>query len=215
MLVMDEEVIKKLNIFFNQYQVLKFKKGKTLYRPDDQILNIYLLKNGLIRQYIISEDGIESTINLFRPISFLPVMLVLSSQPNKYFFEAQTDVEVLEAPAEKVLEFLQKEPVVLFDLTRRFAAAIGGLATRVEELSFNKAINRLTSLLLFLADRFGQADGNKIIINLPLTHQDLASWASVSRETASRQLENLRKKGLIDYNKKIITILDKTRLQNL
>lgn len=184
-----------------------------MYRPDDPISNIYLLKTGLVRQYSITENGEEITINVFRPTSFLPIMLVLSGQPNKYFFEAQTDLFVFAAPFEKVLEFLQKEPTVLFDLTKRFAAAIGGLSTRVEELSFSGSKNRISSLILYLADKFGVTEGEKIIINLPLTHKDLATWVNLTRETTSRQLEKLTKEGTISYDHHIVTIKDLNKLK--
>lgn len=212
---MESKVSEKLNSFFSQYKLLKLKKGKIIYQPDDPISDIYLLKEGLVRQYSISKNGDEVTINVFRPISFLPIMLILSNQPNKYFFEAQTDLEVFGAPFEKVLEFLQKEPTVLFDLTKRFAAAIGGLTTRIEELSFNEARDHVTSLLLYLADRFGKTEDQKITINLPLTHQDLASWTSLTRETTSRQLEKLVKESVISFNHKYITILDIKRLEKV
>ena len=212
MFEMEPQVLEKLNSFFSQYKPLTIKKGKILYQPDDQILNIYLLKEGLVRQYSISEKGDEVTINVFRPYSFFPIMLILANQSNNYFFEAQTDITAFRAPAEKVIEFLKSEPEVLFDLTKRFSAAITGLSKRIEELSFDQASNRIASLLLYLAQRFGEQNDGEIIINLPLTHQDLASWTSLTRETASRQLKNLSSLGIISYNRQSITILDKNRL---
>lgn len=211
---MDNEIVKKLDSFFNQYKSLSLKKGKTLYQPNDPIHSIYLLKQGLIKQYAISENGEELTINVFRPNSFFPIMLILANQPNKYFFQAETDVLVFRAPIKKVSEFLQLNSDVLLDLTKRFSAAILGLSARLEELSFHQASNRISSLILYLADRFGEVKDSKTVINLPLTHQDLASWTSLTRETISRQLEQLSKKGLISYNRHSITILDKDKLQD-
>lgn len=211
----NTQIIKKLDSFFSQFKPLKIKKDKVLYQPDDPISNIYFLKTGLIRQYSISEDGEEVTINIFRPNSFLPIMLILSNKPNKYFFEAQTNLEVFEAPFQKVLEFLQKEPTVLFDLTRRFAAAIGGLTTRIEELSFRQSEERIKSLLNYLAEKFGKNDKNGLLINLPLTHKDIATWVNLTRETTSRQLENLTKEGIISFNHQYITILNQKRLEEV
>jgi len=210
----NNEIVKKLDSFFNRYKSLSLKKGKTLYQPNDPIHSIYLLKQGLIKQYAISENGEELTINVFRPNSFFPIMLVLANQPNKYFFQAKTDVAIFKAPTKEVLEFLKLNPDVLLDLAKRFSAAILGLSTRVEELSFYQAKNRVSSLLLYLAEKFGGTKNGKTVIKLLLTHQDLASWTSLTRETVSRQLEQLSKAGLINYNRHSITILDKDKLQN-
>ena len=209
---MNNEIVKKLDSFFNRYKSLSLKKGKTLYQPNDPIHSIYLLKQGLIKQYAISENGEELTINIFRPNSFFPIMLVLADQPNKYFFQAETDVAIFKAPTKEVLEFLRLNPVVLLDLAKRFSAAILGLSIRVEELSFHQAQNRVYSLLLYLAEKFGETKNGKTVIKLLLTHQDLASWTSLTRETVSRQLEQLSKQGVINYSQQSITIIDKNRL---
>lgn len=211
---MDPSVQKKVEDFFSKFTSKSFKKGTTLYRPDDPISEIFLIKNGLVRQYSISEGGEELIINIFRPFSFVPIMLILANQSNKYFFEAQTDVTAFMAPTEKVIEFLKQNPDVLLDLTKRFSAAIIGLTTRIEEISFNQASNRIASLLLYLAQKFGETKGKKITINLSLTHQDLASWTSLTRETTSRQLEYLSSLGIISYSRNSITILDKNKLNS-
>lgn len=211
---MDETVQKKVETFFSKFTPKSFKKGDVFLQPDDQVSNIFLIKEGLVKQYILSENGEELTINVFRPNSFFPIMLALANQPNKYFFEAQTNVSALRAPTKKVIEFLEENPDVLLDLTKRFSAAILGLSIRVEELSFHQASNRISSLLLYLAERFGEIKDSKIVIKLPLTHQDLASWTSLTRETVSRQLEQLSKEGIILYDRQSITILDKNRLLN-
>ena len=57
------------------------------------------------------------------------------------------------------------------------------------------------------AKRFGkvEADG-EITIMLPLTHQDIADIAGISRETASLAINKLEKKKIITYKKRLIAI---------
>ena len=50
------------------------------------------------------------------------------------------------------------------------------------------------------------ADG--IIINLPLTNQELANFCGTSREVVNRLLSDLRKNNAISVDKGIITIHD-------
>ena len=212
LLVMNEPLQQKLEDFFSKFTYIKFRKGKLFYQPNDPITDIFFIKEGLVKQYILSENGEELTLNIFRPNSFFPIMLVLANQPNKYFFQAETDIVTFKAPTKEVLEFLEVNPDILLDLTKRFAAAILGLSIRVEELSFHQAQNRVYSLLLYLAEKFGETKNGKTVIKLLLTHQDLASWTSLTRETVSRQLEQLSKQGVINYSQQSITILDKNRL---
>lgn len=214
LMVMNELVQQKIEAFFRKFTFIKFKRGDVFYRPNDPVIDIFFIKEGFVKQYIFSENGEGLTINIFRPNSFFPIMLVLANQPNKYFFEAQTNISTFRVPTKKVVEFLEENPDVLLDLTKRFSAAILGLSIRVEELSFHQASNRISSLLLYLAEKFGKTENGKTIINLSLTHQDLADWTSLTRETVSRQLEQLSKEGIIKSDRQFISILNKNKLHN-
>lgn len=209
---MEKSVEEKLNQFFSKFSSQKFKKGEQILEPEQKISQIFFIKKGLVRQYLISEEGEEITVNLFRPNSFFPVMLILSQTQNRHFFDATENVEALVAPAEKVVNFLKNEPEVLFDLTTRFAKAINGLSLRLEEVYTKNSYKRILSLLNYLAERFGEHTKKGIKINLNLTHQDIANWTEMSRETASRTLEKLAKQGLIKKEKHfyiVIPITDK------
>lgn len=67
--------------------------------------------------------------------------------------------------------------------------------------------------MLFLADRFGVKKGKKIIIEAPLTHSDVAMSINMTRETASRDLEELKRKGLVEYKNHLFTIKNMKRLR--
>lgn len=212
---MDPSVQRKLENFFSKYKLLSFKKGEVLVRAENPIFGVYLLKKGYIRQYVVSEDGDEITINIFRPISFIPMMLIIGQMENKYFFEAATPVEVWRAPVDKTLEFIKNDPEVLYNLAKRFAQGLNGIAQRLEDLMFENAEKRVGSLLSYLLSRFGEKDESNIVINLPLTHKDIAAWVNLTRETASRQIEKLIKQGIISYKNHLITVYQPQKLHKL
>jgi len=141
------------------------------------------------------------------------MMLAIGNTENKYHFETSSPVEVWRAPTDKMLDFVKNEPEVLFDLAKRFAAGLNGLAQRFEGLMFENAYNRVVSLLLYLSKRFGEKGRGGIIINLPLTHKDIAAWVNLTRETTSRQLEKLTEQEIISYNHQFITIKNPQKLK--
>jgi len=210
---MDQKVKLKLESFFSKYKEVKYKKGEIIIRPDDELSSIYLLRSGNIKQYSITEDGNEVTIHIFRPYSFFPTMLVVGESENTYYFEAIGSVELKRAPKADVIRLLKDEPEVLFDLTRRFALGINGLVKRLENLMYEDAYNRVISLLQYLSEKFGEKQDKHIVIKLPLTHRDIATWVNLTRETTSRQLEKLTKAGIISYYQKLITVKDPQKLE--
>jgi CRP-like cAMP-binding protein len=47
-----------------------------------------------------------------------------------------------------------------------------------------------------------------VLIEVPLRHQDIASSVNATRETASRELSGLERKGLIINKQSLITLKD-------
>lgn len=163
--------------------------------------------------YMITEDGLEASIHIFRPVSCFPMMLSLNKKSNRYYFEAMDHVELVSGPAKQVINFFKSDPDVLFDLTSRFAEAIVGLSLRIEQLVAQSSYSKIVSLLLYFSQVYGENKNNKIIIDLKYSHDDIAAWVGVARETVSRQMEKLEKKGLIRHSNHHIVIRDMEKLK--
>ncbi|MBI3443626.1 Crp/Fnr family transcriptional regulator [Candidatus Woesebacteria bacterium] len=198
----------KLYSFFDKFQPLSFKKGDLIIGPNEKISSIFLLKKGLVKQYYISKEGEELTLHIFKPMSYFPMMLALSGKSNKYYFEASSKVSVIKCPTGEIMTFVLENTDVLFDLTGRFAKGILGLSERIEDLTSGNIHYKICSLLIYLARRMGKKSKSGIMIGLRMGHRDIASWVGTTRETASRQLEQLAKRKLIRYGSGKFTILD-------
>ena len=90
---------------------------------------------------------------------------------------------------------------------------VNTLAQRIENLEHTNAYARVVLHLLGLAMVFGNQKENKITLEVPLTHYDFAHSINMSRETASRELEKLKKKNLISEKNHLITITDSQKLR--
>jgi len=85
----------------------------------------------------------------------------------------------------------------------------------IKILSFNaeNAQDRVVSLLERLQELYGIKDNRGVIIDVKLTHQQMASYASVTRETMSRVLRNLEKAEMITVLENKAILLNKRFLQ--
>lgn len=203
---MNLKVTEKIDKFFFQFFKVSFNKGDIILRPDGKIKNIFLLKKGSVRMYVVSDDGQEVTLHIFTAGSYFPIMLSLSDVYDKHYFEAIEEVEAIKAPVKKVVEFIKSDTEVLFDLTTRFSYAISGLTLRIEAMAFEDAYNRIANLLLYLCQKFGEKTEDKTVINIPLQHDDIANWVGIRRETVSRQFEKMHKEGILENNNKKLVI---------
>ena len=210
---MNEKLKKKAEAFFLRFRQIKLEKGELVLKADRTLTDVFYLKNGYVREYTGSAQGVELTLHVFAPGSFFPMTDLLAGIKNRYYYEALTSVELYVAAKEKVLEFFKREPDVVMELTRRLLLGLDKLLMRIEYLAYGKAEEKIISTLLFLARHFGRQKNNGVQIQYLFTHKDIASFAGVSRETASRELEKLLKRNLIAYKKHLITINDIRQLE--
>ncbi len=206
-LLMKRYVPGKLKPFFSKYKSLTYKKGDTILRADDQPQGVYYIKTGFVKLDSILVIGRELTLNIFKPGTFFPMMWAIGNIPNSYFFIAQTDVSVNRAPKNEVLIFLKKNPEVLFELTKRILIGLSGVLANIEYMLSGDCYHRVVGATFLCAKRFGQKGKDaKLTINLPLTHQDIANIAGISRETTSISLKKLEKKRIISYKNRLIIV---------
>ncbi len=100
-------------------------------------------------------------------------------------------------------------------MVSRFAAGLVGLSDRIEKLTLWGTTAKVASLLVYLASRFGETEGKEVVIQVPFTHKDVAQWLGITRETASRQIGKIEKKGLISYRNRLIVIKNLKKLKEL
>lgn len=207
-------IVGSLDAVAKQFPELSFTPKTVILDPVKTLNDIFYLEEGYVRMYLLSEDGEELTLHVFRPGSYFPLMLVLTDTPNKYYFEAVTPVLVRKVPKAKIITVLKDHPDILFDLATRLSGGIIGYLVKVESLLLHDAYKRVVSILCYLGERFSETlpDGS-VRINLSITHYLLSTWVGLTRETVSRQIEKLEKEELIVSKDNTVTIKNFKALQ--
>ncbi|MBI3290476.1 Crp/Fnr family transcriptional regulator [Candidatus Microgenomates bacterium] len=209
-----------LEEFFAKSGPIRYKKGDTILRADDEPRGVYFLKKGYVRLYSISASGEEITLIIFKPQDFFPVMWAINNTPNMFYVEAMTPVEVYRVSRNEFVDFIKGNSDVLFELTSKILVRLGGLLQRMQYLAFGNAYARVASIIYICAERFGlprgqagKKNGNSVVIDVPLAHKDVANLIGMTRETVSVEMKNLARKGLVEYKGKIITVRDLAKLR--
>lgn len=209
----DHQAAKSVEAFFIPYSPMAYKKGEIILRAEDAPFGVYYLKNGYVRQYLLSPSGETFIVHIYKPGSFFPLTWILNDTQNLYHFEAMTPATIVRAPKEPFIEFLKSNPGALMYATQRLAAGLSGFITRVTQLVLDDAYTKTILLILYYAENFGTKTKDGVELQVPLTHREIASWIGTTRETASLQVETLIKKGLLTTRGRLLTIRDLLTLQ--
>ena len=191
----------------------RYKKGEILMRPDTPPSGVYYLVEGYVKIYSLTQEGDERLHIIYKPGEVFPLIWAMDEMQKNVFYEALTTVVAKRVPREKFLRFVKTNPQALFELTKRIAAAFEIFVDRVETLEIAKSYPRLIDQMLFLAKRFGEKQGKGVVIKAPITHKDIADSIAMSRETASRDISRLEKKGLVAYKNHHLEIIDLEQLE--
>ncbi len=210
---MNENVSERVKSFFGQYGLRKYKKGQVLILEGDEPKTIYFLETGTVKEYDVDYRGEEIVLNLFRPGAFFPMNLALNGGASQFILEADTDVEIRQAPVQEVIDFISLNPEITLDLLKRVFRGTDALLGRIFQLASGSAKTRLAYELVIAAKRFGEQteEGYK----LDITEKDLAARAGLSRETVSREISKFRSSGALETGGNHIIIPDLKALENL
>lgn len=209
---MDDKVNQLAENFFKQYPLRKYKKGQILIFSGDNPGQVFYLVSGQVKQYDVSYKGDEMVVNVYKPSTFFPMSMALNDSPNPFLFEAETDVELRQAPAQEVVKFVQDNPPVAIDLLKRLYRGLDGVLNRLTLLMKGSAVERLMYEVLLNCLRFGRERPNGNCVS-QVSEQELAARSGLTRETVSREMSKLSNRGLLTFNNGELVVKNLTEFE--
>jgi CRP-like cAMP-binding protein len=206
---------KELVGLFETGTKLTYRKGEYIIRPGEQPGNIYFIQEGLVKAFNISKYGEENLLVIRKDQEIFPLIWSLTGQEREIIYQAICPATIWRIDREKYLNFLNSHPTAMLPILDMVTEMYRLHSERLLNLEYRTVRERLVSFLLTMSGRFGEETKDGMLINVPLRQQDIASSINASRETASRSLSILEKKGLISTKQFLITLNDVNALQEL
>ncbi len=182
---------------FSSGRRLSYKKGEIIQHANEVPQGIYFLYEGFVREFTLSNDGEQHLTLVYEPGEIFSVnWIFLDIQPNVYR-QAHTNVVVYSLSGDVFRKAVNENSKLHTELTYLMMKQVHLLSSRVENLTFSNAYDKVAYHLIHLAGRFGEPIKEGWYIRLPFRHQQIAEALSMSRETASRMIARMEKKKLI------------------
>ncbi len=174
-----------------------YAKNTQVCGQDEPGDSMFIIASGRVRVVLYGENGKEITLTYFSQGEFFGEMSLLDEQPRSANVITTEDSTLLVLKRDSFLLHLTESPAtginVMVELSRRLRKAdaiIGNLALL-------DVYGRVARLLLELSETDGEpVEGGTLIRRRP-TQQDIASMVNSSRETVSRVLGELQRRGLL------------------
>ncbi|MGB3668861.1 MAG: Crp/Fnr family transcriptional regulator [Phormidesmis sp.] len=175
--------------------------------------SVYFVMEGWVKIRTYNLDGKEVTLNILGKDEIFGEMSSLEEIPRSTDVITLVPTTIGIMPAQQFVSLLHTEPMAGLYLARLMAKRLRQVNRRLR-LRESDSQSRVADVLLFLADGQGKSTGQGMEIpNLP--HRELSGLSGLARETVTRVLSKLEKKGLIARDRDVLKINDIEALENL
>lgn len=175
--------------------------------------SVYFILEGWVKIRTYNLDGKEVTLNILGKGELFGEMAALDEAPRSTDVITLAPTVIANMPAQDFVELIQTEPLAGVRLSQLMARRLRQVNRRLR-LRESDSMLRVADTLLFLAE--GQGVQSQTGMQIPkLPHRELSSFSGLTRETVTRVLTKLEKKGLILRNQQLLCIPDLQALESL
>lgn len=204
----------KLLELFHAGTRLAYKKGEFIIRPGESPPGIFFIESGIVKAYDITKYGEENLLIIRKEQEIFPLIWAITGQERNIIYEALRDTAVWRIERSKLTNLISRDPSVLSPLLNMTLEMYRIHSERIINLEYRSVRERLISFLLTMASRFGKNSSQGTVLEIPLRQQDIASSINASRETTSRELTSLERRGLVSNNSGFIVLKNVEKLKS-
>jgi CRP/FNR family transcriptional regulator len=192
-----------------------YRPGDAVYREGEYGDALYVLVSGVMKLFRPYSGSKEATLRLLRSWDIFGHLAFAGEARQRAYAEAVTECRVTKIPKVFVERAVRQEPRVAFKIMTLLELRLVQYEELVKCLLPRETEVRLANLLPLLAQKFGERQDGAVIIDLRLTHQDLAAMVASTRESVTKVLNEMRNRDLIEIEAGRITLKDSRALAKL
>lgn len=205
----------KLIELFKKGTKLTYSKGEYIIRPGESPGGVYYIDSGLVKAFVITKYGEENLLQIRKNHEIFPLIWSITGEDIGVIYQALSATTVWRLSADEYNQALRAQPEIILPFVDIIIEMYRLHSARIMGLQYRTVRERLVSFLLTMESRFGEKSDDGIIINVPLRHQDIASSINASRETTTRELIALEKKGLVVSHPPYFTLANIKALKSI
>lgn len=189
-----------------------FPRNSAVYLPSDAADDAFLVAEGRIRICSHTPDGKQAILAFVDPGELFGELALLYPGDREDRAEAAVDSTVVQLPGERLRQMMERSADLTLGVTKLIGLRLQRIERRLRSLLFRSNRDRLAHLLLDLAEQYGRRTDDGILLEIRLSHQDLAAVIGATRETVTTLLGEMQLERLLQVSRQKIVIRDIEKL---
>ena len=199
------------NFFDDNGKTFHFSKGEIIYEEGNNSNYVYLIRNGVVKNFKFDHDGKELTTNLYQEDELFGYTSFTQNIPYQESATAIKDCELVAVSKQELKDVLDNNHKITLELIQLLSDNLSGAKEQLLDMAYSSVNRKTASTILKFAEKLSNKSGESIRIS----RNDLASVAGIATETLIRTLSGFKKEGLIEIEARNIKILDIQKLQQI
>jgi CRP/FNR family transcriptional regulator len=191
-----------------------FGAGDHIYRTGDSFESLYAVKSGSVKSSLVSMSGENQVLAFHLPGDVLGLD---SAGMHTHGSSAQAleNTVVCSLPFARLEEFVVHSPGAFRWFLELAGSVLSGYQSLFTMLSRMKAEARLSQFLLDQSQRYRDRGYSAREFNLTMSRQDISNHLGLALETVSRLIARFQRDGMVNVERRKVTILDAASLEAL
>ena len=191
---LSESSLKEISRFFSEE---KYQRDDYIFFEGDLPEWLYIVMEGRVKLLKHSDTGKDIILQIYSPGDMFGEVSLFDRKPYASSSQAMEPSSILKMPRKDFFLFFGRHPFVATEMILELGRQLGDAQTTIKSLAVDRVEQRIAHILLKLAGKVGVSEKGGIMINLPLTRQDLADMAGTTVETAIRVMSRFTKSKVI------------------
>jgi CRP/FNR family transcriptional regulator, cyclic AMP receptor protein len=192
-----------------------YDAGVALFHEGDDAGSVIVLLAGRAKLTVPLSSDREVIIAVRGPGDLLGELAALVDAPRSATVATIEPVDALIVSGSAFAAFLDRNARVGLVILRLVAERLLYADLQQAQFATHDVVGRVAHRLVELTDRFGVETGDGIVLDVPLSQEELAGWTGASREAVNKALQVLRSLHMIQTGRRRLTVLDADGLRRL
>jgi CRP-like cAMP-binding protein len=187
-------------------RVRRLDAGAFFFREGDAAAAFFVLQTGSVKLGQLTPEGHQVVLRLVGPGDTFGGIAAFAGSTYPVTAEAVTDASALEWPGPVMGALMERHPKLALNALRFVAARLHELQVQYRQLATERVERRIARALLRLVQQAGRRVEAGVLIDLPLSREDLAQMTGTTLFTVSRIVSRFEADGLVETGRQRVVI---------
>lgn len=193
-------------------RMIDFQRRQILHSEGETASQVLIVTRGVVKLTSVSPEGKVQVLGLVYPGQLVGIEAFFHDD-YEMGATALTAGTACALPRDRLMRILRERPDFALQLLEAMHVELDQARARIQEMGKTSAESKICAILCDLLPHLGEQ--TPLEGDFPLAHSDLAEILGLSRETISRAVGGLAKRGVVSVSRHQVLVHDIERLREL